>query len=268
MKTRSLLTLLLIMACMALSAQEISTKQALKLIKKSRLRCSRPDFMSDDHKCMDFIYEMGKLDIGKLEEIAKSAEARQAQNQQISKAVAHLKESEEHVAKALEQIHREQIRYDFFASQKRELEADREAMSRQAPTSPLVRVHYSEGGMMYNPMMPMEISKSEDGKVVGSCGRDGAKKEIDPKALDEIGKLIIERKIYTLLPNYHMIKSPLPDIPEVIMLDGMAWHLEMEYADGTTIISSGEHSTGEDVGKVAGMMTDYLKHLSPNQERR
>ena len=57
------------------------------MLRKPSKRCPLPSLMKDDRTCMDFIYEMGKLETALLAAIADSVEARQSQNQLIKKAL-------------------------------------------------------------------------------------------------------------------------------------------------------------------------------------
>ena len=264
MKKRPVLSLLMmVVITLPLSAQSLSPKEALKMLRKPSKRCPLPSLMKDDRTCMDFIYEMGKLETARLAAIADSVEARQSQNQLIKKALKNEETAKEKFAYALEQIDREEIRYNFFQDQKRELEEDRKALQRPAPTAQLVNVEYSHTGMAYNPIMPMKISLSKEGKVVGRCGRSEKDQEIDQQALNQINELVLKEKLYKLLPRYASIKSTLPDIPEIMMLDGMHWMLELEYSDGTSIRSGGEYTPSQNTNALEKMMTDYLRDLMP-----
>ena len=255
-----LLFLMTVACSLSMSAQSLSPKQVQKMLRKPALRCAMPSFMKDDSSCMSLIYQMSELSDDQLKMIADSAAARQAENQIIKQMLGKIDTTKVDVRMARWEIDGEQLRYDFFMERKGIVERNRLADQRPEPTAQLTRVGYNWSGMAHNPVLPMEIFRNKDGKVVGKCGF--MKKEVvieDQEALEKIDTLVKEEKLYQLHSSYNSIKSPLPGIPKDFVLDGMRWWVEIEYSDGTSINSRGEHYPAQDIHLLEKMMTSFFQ---------
>lgn len=263
-----------IMLPVTIMAQETTYDKAelirvKKLVKKPSLRAPLPFFMQSDLNCQYFVYNMWNLSEEDIAAVADSAMVRNKENdfilQRIGKAVGEEK------AKALkEQIRREQLRSEAFdINYNRYLEAQK-ASRREMPEAELIYINYGIGGMLHYPLMPASIRKIDDQKALVSWGGYNKKSfETDASILKQLYEFVKEEHLYKLVSSYddHSLDN-LPDLPGPwIKLDGMTWHFDAKFADGTTINVGGDDTMDNSLYTLQTILENLIKeHLNIEDE--
>ena len=225
-------------------------KQVKKMVKKQSLRKPIPFVLQSDLNCMEFVHNMYNLSEQEVAAVVDSVSSRNKENdfilQRIAKAV-----DEETAIEVQMQIHREQLRSDAFdINYNRYLKA-KEASRRTMPDAELIYIEYNYGGMLFYPLMPASITKIDDQKARVAWGGSFNEKsfETDASILKEYYKFIKDKYLYKLVSSYddHSLDN-LPDLGGPWQkLDGMSWHFEAKFADGTYISAGGDDSADKDL---------------------
>ncbi len=274
MKKIIFLTMSMLMG-MTVSAQAPLDKKEMKrlrnLIRKPQTRAPLPRLMCDDRSCVDELYDLSEWDAQTARLKADSIQKRHEENQFIREheqwAGPYLLKSLKYY-RAVQQIEREEMRYDLYAKECRIMAKNREADQRPVPKGELLSVSYGSSGMSYHPDLPFTVTTAEgDSALVTYSFRDLHFKA-DKKCLDRFREAIISERLYQLHGNYDFRSWDLPDIPKERMLDGQRWTFEARFSDGTVIHSSGMLSSGMNVGVIPKIYFDTVFPYSPAYRER
>ena len=123
---------------------------------------------------------------------------------------------------------------------------------KQAPKGQLKSYEYTHSGTMAQPFRRYELKEISPDTVqlaIDGMSVDVADTIVVPReVLNEVGRIIIESKMYEYKPSYR---------PDFEVLDGEGWHFFAAYDDDTWLSSGGSNAWPSD---AAGLftITNYL----------
>ena len=259
----------------AASAQGQNTNSEVKrlrqLLNQPKTRAPLPRLMSDDHKCINELYDMDEWDEQTDKLKADSIRKRHEENLFIQ---AHRDWAGEKNLKSgkydklVEMIEREELRYGLYESECGIVARNREAEQRPEPKGELLYVSYGSSGMMHNPDLPFTIAKGDGDSAIVTYSYREFKFKVDRKYLDMMREAIINEHLYQLHSDYDIKSWKLPDEPELILLDGQRWTFEAKFSDGTVISSSGTAHPGPNVEVIPKLYFDSVFPNSPAYKAR
>lgn len=256
-----------IVLCMSFLSCNVSSNGSLdgndvarvqKLIKRQDLRKPLPEFMKFDRLCMDCLYSIEKLDPMKLKMLADSALARHEENLFICQTVDDYKITEEAVLREVNNIKREELRYNEFVKQCAVVAERRACEKKSMPQGKLLNLYYRSQGMMFNPLMPLSFTTDKNGNIKLTYGYPERVMALDEKVMDDLAAIIQQEQLYKLHPSYCRLETDLPDVEKIRVLDEGSWSFNADFSDGTAIKSYGQGIEPSSVYKIFKYAIDSL----------
>ena len=124
------------------------------------------------------------------------------------------------------------------------------------PKGELLRLRYTESGMMEGYAYEMNIETHDNGDVVLRAMRESYgmlyEKRLDAAAMDSVRRIIEEEQMYAYAESYR---------PTIQVMDGYMWHFRAEFADSSFIQSGGSNARphGNGLEKLRAFATELLK---------
>lgn len=236
--------------------------QVKKMVKKKSLRVPIPFVLKSDFDCMSFVHNMWNLSEQEVAAVVDSISARTKENEFLLERIDQAVDERTAIDVKM-QIHREQLRSEAFDINYDRYRVAKEASRRTMPEAELTYIEYNYGGMLHYPLMPASIRKIDDQKALVSWGGHYNPKsfETDASILKQLYDFIKEKNLYKLVSSYddHSLDN-LPDLGgPVIKLDGMSWHFEAKFADGTYINVGGDDTFDDDLHKLQTILENLIK---------
>ena len=228
------------------------------MLKNPSRRVPLPSLMSNDTTCYEWLLEKRLIGLKPFMVVSDSMFARHEENQWLLQRMEYVFSDKQKVSTYSTEIEREELRFAQYEKEREIVKLNEEAEKRSAPTSDLIRLEYDMSGMMFNPDLPVIVSSQENDTVLVVCGRREQKFYIMTKEMNDMNQIIMDEELYKLHPVYSFLDVNLPDINQLILLDGSRWRLILQYADGTIITSGGSIPSDRNLGKLEKYIFDHV----------
>ena len=228
------------------------------MLKNPSCRVPLPSLMSNDTTCYEWLLEKRLIGLKPFMVVSDSMIARHEENQWLLQRMQYVFSDKQKVSTYSTEIEREELRFAQYEKEREIVKLNEEAEKRSAPISDLIRLEYDMSGMMFNPDLPVIVSSQENDTVLVVCGRREQKFYITKKEMNDMNQIIMDEELYKLHPVYSFLDVNLPDINQLILLDGSRWRLILQYADGTIITSGGSIPSDRNLGKLEKYIFDHV----------